>query len=91
MFISAVRCKGLGFGIQGLKSVACEVICYTMYALINSKKSTPPQNRRLVVYYCELKWLLDSFVGGLKCVLFSISMVIGAIRGQALGFRVPSL
>ena len=40
-------------------------VCDTMYLLISFGKSTPPQNRQLVVHYASTKYQVDSFMGKL--------------------------
>jgi len=40
-------------------------LSHKMYLLISFRKSTPPQNRQLIVYYYQLKYQVDGFVGEL--------------------------
>ena len=39
------------------------ILSYIMYLSISFKRSTPPQNRQLMVHYCEFKDSVDVFCG----------------------------
>jgi hypothetical protein len=41
------------------------ILSHEMYLLISFRKSTPAQNRQLIVYYYLLKYQVDDFVGEL--------------------------
>jgi len=45
------------------KSEIKSILSHRMYLLISFRKSTPPPNRQLVVYYYELKYFVNGFVG----------------------------
>jgi hypothetical protein len=40
-------------------------LSHIMHSWINFRKSAPPQNRQLIVYYYQLKYCVDGFVGEL--------------------------
>ena len=54
--------------------------------LISLKKSTPPENRKLIVYYYELKYGVNAFVGELTSKNIKIHCA-----GEILSLRMTAL
>ena len=40
-------------------------LSHRMYLIISFRKSTPPQNRQLIIYYDRFKYQVDGLVGEL--------------------------
>ena len=51
---------------SGLDALACtEFLSHRMYFPTSFRRSNPPHNRQIIVHYYQLKYKVDSFVGGL--------------------------
>ena len=56
--------SGQVLGNPIIRRAALVLLCYTMDLLIIFRKSTLPQNRRLMFFISNGKQLFDEFVGG---------------------------
>ena len=81
--------------LSGTKSTwrRCTRQSHRTYLLISSTKSTPPENRQLIVCYDWLKYYPDGFVGELTFQNKSIDTLcqIGMCNaGRPSAFRTPT-
>ena len=69
VWCSGVRgfADGFRFGFDPMRSMTtgAPILSHIMFLLICFRRSTPPQNRQLIVDFCQLKCYVDGVIGEL--------------------------